>query len=133
MDPLIDRLHELKSVRCHVSCGRCLFACFGCPQLTAPLCFRVPLLSCLLLHRAVLIAVVGCGRHPPRCGRGPTAFLYGDHDWMDAGAGKAVADSMKAPAVWTLVPRSGHQLFLDNSEEFDARLLQALDALPVKE
>jgi hypothetical protein len=45
-------------------------------------------------------------------------------------AGRQAASSMSVPTVWTLVPSSGHQLFLDNPDDFDTLLLRALAALP---
>ena len=90
IDPLITRLHELKCVQ-GASFGVLLefvahvFSCAG--RLRAfvhgdawswcrCLCW-----ACTGVHGAAVCVLTSLIR------RVPTAFLYGDHDWMDAGAG----------------------------------------------
>lgn len=58
--------------------------------------------------------------------RCPTLFLYGKHDWMDAGPGYDVRDDLRAKGVrceCSLLPRAGHQLFLENPGAFSRAVL----------
>ncbi|SCU90263.1 LADA_0F02872g1_1 [Lachancea dasiensis] len=54
-------------------------------------------------------------------------LLYGDHDWMNRRAGFELtreAEAMGIDANYSEVSSSGHNLFLDNPEEFNQRVLQ---------
>lgn len=58
-------------------------------------------------------------------------LLYGDHDWMDARAGRALVAELNAlrgrpDASLAIVPAAGHNLFLDNPEDFHSWLLDFL-------
>ena len=60
--------------------------------------------------------------------RVPITFLYGTHDWMDESAGRATAARIQSAgglAQVLLVPRAGHQLFIDNPKGFLDVLKQA--------
>jgi cardiolipin-specific phospholipase len=49
----------------------------------------------------------------------PTAFLYGDHDWMDYRNAVDAAEGMVVTNAVIRVPNSGHHLNLDNYPEFN--------------
>lgn len=49
----------------------------------------------------------------------PTTFIYGDADWMDPRQAEACLADMKVPAKVIRISNAGHQLFLDNPEEFN--------------
>jgi len=60
----------------------------------------------------------------------PVTLLYGESDWMDAGAGVELARELArirhpAPEV-IMVEGAGHQLFLDNPAAFNAACYRAL-------
>ncbi len=48
----------------------------------------------------------------------PTAFVQGERDWMFSGVSEAAVASMTAPSIVEVVPRSGHNVFLDNPAGF---------------
>ncbi|SCV00212.1 LAME_0G08284g1_1 [Lachancea meyersii CBS 8951] len=57
-------------------------------------------------------------------------LLYGDRDWMNRTAGQQLAqeaNSIGITADYNEVSSSGHNLFLDNPEEFNQRVVQFLD------
>ncbi|SCU86147.1 LANO_0C06898g1_1 [Lachancea nothofagi CBS 11611] len=56
-------------------------------------------------------------------------LLYGDHDWMNRRAGLALAkeaEEIGITADYSEVSSSGHNLFLDNPEEFNQQVVQFL-------
>jgi cardiolipin-specific phospholipase len=58
-----------------------------------------------------------------------SVFYGGGFDWMDAKAGKRVVDSLVqagADATWALIPKAGHQVFLDNPHAFNRAMISAL-------
>lgn len=55
--------------------------------------------------------------------RCPTAFLYGDRDWMDASVARSVAPRMKDAKV-LVVADSGHHVYYDNPDEFNRVVLE---------
>lgn len=58
----------------------------------------------------------------------PTSFVYGGtHDWMDAAAGAATAAGLRAAGVdadCTLLPDSGHWLFMEQPQLFSQYVIQ---------
>jgi hypothetical protein len=61
---------------------------------------------------------------------GPVTFLYGgSHDWMSAPAGAAVAASLRSLGIKSrcfAVPESGHHLYLENPDIFNAIVLHEI-------
>ncbi|KAF8936985.1 hypothetical protein BGZ47_009227 [Haplosporangium gracile] len=56
----------------------------------------------------------------------PTAFLYGESDWMDYRAAEKARRSMTVPTVLMRIPNAGHHLYLDNPPAFDKAVLQVI-------
>lgn len=56
----------------------------------------------------------------------PTTFLYGDHDWMDRRHAQHAAAQMRVPVKIISVPQAGHNLHVDNPEEFNRILIEEL-------
>ncbi|KAF9584969.1 hypothetical protein BGW38_004452 [Lunasporangiospora selenospora] len=56
----------------------------------------------------------------------PTAFLYGEHDWMDHRAAEKAMKKMSTPTVISFVPDAGHHLYLDNPPIFDKAILEII-------
>ena len=59
----------------------------------------------------------------------PVSFMYGgSRDWMDANQGQKVVDKLKKTNdidMW-IVPKAGHQLFLDNPQVFNHMVTKAI-------
>lgn len=59
----------------------------------------------------------------------PISFMYGGGpDWMDAAHGQKVVDQLKDTNdvdIW-IVPDAGHQLFLDNPEDFNRMITETI-------
>ncbi|ORX91650.1 alpha/beta-hydrolase [Basidiobolus meristosporus CBS 931.73] len=49
----------------------------------------------------------------------PTTFLYGAVDWMDHRHALEARKRMKVPTKVVVIPRAGHQLFIENPVDFD--------------
>ncbi|KAK9695817.1 hypothetical protein K7432_012771 [Basidiobolus ranarum] len=49
----------------------------------------------------------------------PTTFLYGAVDWMDYRHALEVRKRMNVPTKVVVIPRAGHQLFIENPVDFD--------------
>ncbi|KAG0375516.1 hypothetical protein BGX24_008977 [Mortierella sp. AD032] len=56
----------------------------------------------------------------------PTAFLYGESDWMDYRAAEKARRTMTVPTVLMRIPNAGHHLYLDNPPAFDKAVLQVI-------
>jgi pimeloyl-ACP methyl ester carboxylesterase len=75
---------------------------------------------------AATAAAVGAPPSPVHRYSTPTTFLYGDHDWMDAGAGNRTAAGLRELGVdadCALIPSAGHHLYLENVDAFVGRVL----------
>jgi len=61
----------------------------------------------------------------------PIAFVYGEHDWMDPVGGMNSLDNLKAVGNdrgrMYIVPRAGHNVYLDNAKAVNKLLLRELD------
>jgi cardiolipin-specific phospholipase len=53
----------------------------------------------------------------------PVAFIYGEDDWMDYRHAEDAAKQMAVPTRIIRVPKSGHQLYIENPKDFNAALL----------
>lgn len=52
----------------------------------------------------------------------PSAWIYGDNDWMHVPAGAEAADVMNRTGKWAefhVVPKAGHHVYLDNVSKFN--------------
>lgn len=61
--------------------------------------------------------------------RAPVTFAYGQHDWMDINAGLAAVEALRAAGVDAeafITPQSGHHLYMEQPEVFDAQVLGRL-------
>ncbi|ODV85628.1 hypothetical protein CANARDRAFT_187663, partial [[Candida] arabinofermentans NRRL YB-2248] len=59
-----------------------------------------------------------------------TLWIYGEHDFMFNDCGKAAVDILKSnnkDAKFEVVSNAGHNLYLDNSKEFNDKVLNFLD------
>lgn len=56
----------------------------------------------------------------------PTAFLYGDIDWMDYRHGQVATKHMTVPSNVWVVEKAGHHLYLDNPEVFNKTMLHVI-------
>lgn len=56
----------------------------------------------------------------------PVALLYGSHTWMSKEAGMAVAQMLGRRATYHEIPHSGHHIYIDNHENFNKRVVEAL-------
>ncbi|CAF0885652.1 unnamed protein product [Rotaria sordida] len=60
-------------------------------------------------------------------------FFYGDHDWMDTEAGRRTVISLNRrincsnSARLLIIPRAGHQMMIDNPDEFHEAVRTALE------
>ena len=56
-------------------------------------------------------------------------LIYGDTDWMDSNSGVSAVQKLKAygtPADITIISKAGHNVFLDNSKEFNENIVKIL-------
>ncbi|GFZ50210.1 hypothetical protein JCM24511_07965 [Saitozyma sp. JCM 24511] len=64
----------------------------------------------------------------------PVTFLYGDNDWMDVDGGhasvKELSSAGNSRAQVHVVPKAGHHVYLDNPEETNRIVDEAIKALP---
>lgn len=56
-----------------------------------------------------------------------TSIMYGDDDWMDPSHGLRAVEEMTSPGKVYHVSDAGHQLFLDNPDEFNSTLSEIIN------
>jgi len=63
--------------------------------------------------------------------RMPISFMYGEYDWMDAGAGRRAVKLLEKEgntgAECRIIPMAGHHLYLDHSAATDAAVKEFLE------
>lgn len=59
----------------------------------------------------------------------PVVFVYGEQDWMDSSHAAALLPTLRVPGRLAIVPRAGHQLFVDNPGGFNAAVTHGLAGL----
>ncbi|KAJ1979087.1 hypothetical protein H4R35_001643 [Dimargaris xerosporica] len=57
----------------------------------------------------------------------PTLFIYGESDWMDYRGAERVAKCMQAPSRIIHIADAGHNMMLENPQDFNAALLEELE------
>lgn len=59
--------------------------------------------------------------------KNPISLLYGEFDWMDSNAGLILSDEYENNySDCTVIKNAGHNVFLDNSDEFNTSVLEFL-------
>lgn len=54
----------------------------------------------------------------------PVTFIYGQNDWMDYRNAEEAAENMVVPVKILRIPDSGHQLYLENPDEFNRAVVE---------
>ncbi|RKP38860.1 Alpha/Beta hydrolase protein [Dimargaris cristalligena] len=60
----------------------------------------------------------------------PTVFMYGETDWMDYRGAEAAAARMRVPTKIVHIGDAGHNLMVENPEDFNAFLIQEMKEGP---
>lgn len=62
----------------------------------------------------------------------PTLWMYGSHDWMDVNGGREACRIIRehgGQADLTIIPDSGHHIYLDNDVEFNKQVVDFMNSV----